>query len=268
MARARNIKPGFFTNEELVELPFSTRLLFIGLWTVADRAGRMEDRPKKIKMAIFPADDVDVDDGLNQLEKAGFLVRYEVDGARYIQILAFDKHQHPHKDEKQSEIPAPGLHGASTVQEPVKNSVNPADSLIPDSLIPDTPIKPPAPAAPAGEYPAEFIEAWDCYPKRPGASKKDAFKAWRARVSQGVSPRVITEGVKRYAAYVVAAKTETNFIKLPATFFGPGDHFKADWTLPNPPRASPTARNDRSGAAAAVFGANTLPAVREVIDAN
>ena len=31
MARARNIKPGFFTNDELVELPFATRLLFIGL---------------------------------------------------------------------------------------------------------------------------------------------------------------------------------------------------------------------------------------------
>ena len=52
MARARNIKPGFFTNDELVELPFATRLLFIGLWTIADREGRMVDRPKKIKMEI------------------------------------------------------------------------------------------------------------------------------------------------------------------------------------------------------------------------
>ena len=55
MARARNIKPGFFLNEELVELPFSTRLLFIGLWTLADRDGRMEDKPKRIKMSLFPA---------------------------------------------------------------------------------------------------------------------------------------------------------------------------------------------------------------------
>ena len=31
MARARNIKPGFFDNEILGELPALTRLLFIGL---------------------------------------------------------------------------------------------------------------------------------------------------------------------------------------------------------------------------------------------
>ena len=44
MARARNIKPGFFKNELLVGLPYEYRLLFIGLWTIADRDGRFEDR--------------------------------------------------------------------------------------------------------------------------------------------------------------------------------------------------------------------------------
>ena len=71
MARARNIKPGFFTNPELAELPFETRLLFAGLWTVADKKGRLEDRPKKIKMQVFPADTVDIDTMLEQLHKAG-----------------------------------------------------------------------------------------------------------------------------------------------------------------------------------------------------
>lgn len=138
MARARNIKPGFFANEELVELPFSTRLLFIGLWTIADRAGRLEDRPKRIKMAIFPADSVDIDAALSDLQDSGFLLRYEHEGERYIQILAFDKHQNPHKDEKQSTIPAPYEHGASTVQAPKPHNANPADSLIPDSLSTDS----------------------------------------------------------------------------------------------------------------------------------
>lgn len=55
MARMRTIKPGFFTDEELVELPFEVRLLFVGLWTLADREGRLTDKPKQIKMAIFPA---------------------------------------------------------------------------------------------------------------------------------------------------------------------------------------------------------------------
>ena len=61
MARARNIKPGFFRNADLAELPIEARLLFIGLWTIADREGRMEDRPKQIKMELFPADSLDCD---------------------------------------------------------------------------------------------------------------------------------------------------------------------------------------------------------------
>lgn len=138
MARARNIKPGFFTNEELVELPFHTRLLFIGLWTLCDRAGRMEDRPKRIKMALFPADEIDVDQSLNELKESGFLVRYEHDGSQYIQVLAFDKHQNPHRDEKHSIIPAPCGHYASTVQCCLEHDANLADSLIPDSPIPDS----------------------------------------------------------------------------------------------------------------------------------
>lgn len=138
MARARNIKPGFFTNEELVELPFATRLLFIGLWTLADREGRLEDKPKRIKMHLFPADDIDVDQALCDLQASGFLKRYEVNGARYIQVLAFRKHQNPHRDEKPSSIPAPDGQSASTVQAPCKPSANPADSPIPDSPIPET----------------------------------------------------------------------------------------------------------------------------------
>ena len=144
MARARNIKPGFFQNEELVELPFETRLLFIGLWTLADRAGRLEDRPKRIKMAVFPADDVDVNSGLDSLASAGFIVRYCVNNEPYIAIPAWEKHQNPHHKEVQSLIPAPDKPEASLGLAPDKPEARPSeavlipDSLIPDSLIPDS----------------------------------------------------------------------------------------------------------------------------------
>lgn len=128
MARARNIKPSFFINEELVELPFSTRLLFIGLWTIADREGRLEDKPKKIKMALFPADNLDIDEAINELQSGGFVKRYTIEENQYIQILAFKKHQNPHIKEPASTIPAPCEHQTSTV---------PA-VLIPDSLLPIT----------------------------------------------------------------------------------------------------------------------------------
>ena len=105
MARARNIKPAFFANEELAELPFEARLLFIGLWTLADREGRLEDRPKRIKMAVFPADNIDVEPSLDGLNRGGLIERYTIDGVSVIQIPNFAKHQRPHVAEKDSEYP-------------------------------------------------------------------------------------------------------------------------------------------------------------------
>lgn len=144
MARARNIKPGFFKNEQLVELSFECRLLFAGLWTLADREGRLEDRPKRIKMEIFPADSVDVDECLTQLHMAGLILRYTVDDARYIAIPQFLKHQNPHHREAASEIPRPpieekpGQPEASPRQALGKPSASRADSLIPDSGFSDS----------------------------------------------------------------------------------------------------------------------------------
>ena len=119
MARARNIKPAFFTNDELVELPFETRLLFIGLWMLADREGRIVDRPKKIKMEIFPADDVDCEKSISLLESSGFIGRYEFGNHRVIEILKFIKHQSPHSTEKDSLLP--DRDGYFTVNERTKN---------------------------------------------------------------------------------------------------------------------------------------------------
>ncbi|EJS0534774.1 hypothetical protein NXF13_004866, partial [Escherichia coli] len=86
MARSRNIKPGFFTNDELAECSPYARLLFAGLWTIADKEGRLDDRPKKIKAMVLPFDDVDCNDLLQQLHSHKFINRYQVNGGSYIQI--------------------------------------------------------------------------------------------------------------------------------------------------------------------------------------
>jgi hypothetical protein len=116
MARCRNLKPSFFTNELLGELPALTRLLFEGLWCYADREGRLEDRPKRLKMQILPYDDHDVDAALAALASGDdpFLIRYEVNGGRYIQIVKFLDNQTPHYTEKPSVIPAPPNYSEST----------------------------------------------------------------------------------------------------------------------------------------------------------
>lgn len=130
MARARNIKPAFFKNEDLAELSFASRLLFIGLWTLADREGRLEDRHKRIRMEIFPGDDVNVDKALQDLHDKRFIVRYVVDGQRYISIPTFLKHQNPHHREPASTIPKPEAGtpwqpGGSPRLDPVSNTTEP-----------------------------------------------------------------------------------------------------------------------------------------------
>lgn len=121
MARARNIKPGLFSNELLVELPAFDRLAFIGLWCLADREGRLEDRVKRIKIELFPCDDYDVDAGLDRLAAAGFISRYQVAGFSVIEIINFQKHQSPHGSEKDSVLP--DINGYLTVYERKKNVV-------------------------------------------------------------------------------------------------------------------------------------------------
>ena len=110
MARTRSIKPSFFDNELLGGLSPLTRLLFIGLWGQADRAGRLEDRPLRLKKNILGYDDVtvaDVDNMLESLNTNGFIIRYQVEDRSYIQVTKFEKHQNPHIKEKPSEIPPP-----------------------------------------------------------------------------------------------------------------------------------------------------------------
>lgn len=108
MARARNLKPGFFKNEDLAECTPWARLCFAGLWTLADREGRLEDRPKRIKGELFAFDNVDVEPLLAELERHHFILRYEAqDGRGLIQVLKFLDHQNPHHREPPSDLPPP-----------------------------------------------------------------------------------------------------------------------------------------------------------------
>ena len=97
-------------------MPFEVRLFFAGLWNFADKAGRLEDRPARLKVKIFPYDKVDIEKCLELLSKPKngtgrpFIQRYEANNERYIQIVAWEKHQKPHHTEQSSQIPpAPPL---------------------------------------------------------------------------------------------------------------------------------------------------------------
>ncbi len=84
------------------------------------------------------------------------------------------------------------------------------------------------------EYSPEFEQAWLAYPKRAGGNLKSAaFKAWKARLNEGVNPETMLEGVKRYAGWVSAmGNSGTQFVKQAVTFFGPDRHFEESWEVP------------------------------------
>lgn len=107
--RSRNLKPGFYKNEELAECSLAARLCFAGLWLLADREGRLEDRPKRIKGELFPFDTFEAGPLLDELHNHGFIVRYRNADGSFIQISKFLEHQNPHYSEKPSVIKPPAL---------------------------------------------------------------------------------------------------------------------------------------------------------------
>ncbi|WP_447765740.1 hypothetical protein [Enterobacter asburiae] len=92
------------------------------------------------------------------------------------------------------------------------------------------------------DYSPAFEEAWQAYPKRSGGNNKlSAFKAWNARIKQGVKPETMLAGVKRYAAFMASeGKIGTSFVKQAATFLGPDRHFDEAWLVETPAVKTPT----------------------------
>ncbi len=139
--RSRNLKPGFFTNEELAACEPMARLLFAGLWCLADREGRLEDRPARIRGQVFPFDAPNMEDLLDQLSKRNFIRRYEVQGTRCISISNFVKHAKPHPDEACANLPKPPEISGDFIRE---TTLTPLPSLPSSSLNPSSLYMPPS----------------------------------------------------------------------------------------------------------------------------
>lgn len=150
--RARNLKPGLFKNEQLGPADPLYTVIFEGLWTLADREGRLEDRPLRIHAEINPyRTALGTEEALGWLCERGFIVRYRVNGQGYIWIPTFLDHQNPHVREPPSKLPPPEkpktdqgngeaqvLHGTSIVPAQGQHKAGPADSPFLDSPFTDS----------------------------------------------------------------------------------------------------------------------------------
>jgi hypothetical protein len=99
--RIRSIKPEFWRSSDISKLSIEDRLLFIGLWSYVDDNGVGVDKLAAIAADLF-ADDIErdapeafarVSRGLQNLAEGDRIIRYTVDGAQYLSITNWGKHQ-------------------------------------------------------------------------------------------------------------------------------------------------------------------------------
>jgi hypothetical protein len=254
MARIRTIKPEFWTDEKLSLLDPLTRLVYVGLWSHADDAGRLVDNLKLLDGLLFPNTDDSCEAPLEILARLGRILRYRhASGQDLIQIVKWNDHQrvdHPNK----YTLPGPE-HAVLTSDSTAKPSGNGKHSrksregvartsrydLRPTTSTNDQYQRPNPTAArktkarAALEVEAAFEQAWQLYPRRSGSNPKlRAHRAWSARIAEGVSPADLLSGVRRYVAHCEAEhKIRTPFVLQAATFFGPERRFEEPWDSSN-----------------------------------
>jgi hypothetical protein len=199
MARARNIKPSFFKNEFLAE------------WTLADRDGRLECRPLRIKAELFPYDNCDIVAMLGQLQARGFVVAYEAGGKKILEIPKFGEHQRCHPEERSEGLPPcedgqavffpgePGNFPANCASFLFPLSSNPLPSSAPTTPAPRARSKPADPlrwtesgwegitdadhaewsqAYPAADLPVELAKAHQWLKANPKKARKSNWRKW------------------------------------------------------------------------------------------
>lgn len=131
MPRARNIKPGFFESEDPAKVGYPQRLLWIALWTLADREGRLEYRAATFKKYAFGFDHVSVEEvagWTDDLFRAGLIDVYEVGSTRVIQCVNFARHQRPHRLDPPSIFPPNSQWSNFSGKTPLPKATFPEDS--------------------------------------------------------------------------------------------------------------------------------------------
>ncbi|AEV86715.1 hypothetical protein ACWT_5698 [Actinoplanes sp. SE50] len=224
MPRIRTVKPDFWKSESIAVLPFRARLFFIGLWTYVDDNGVGLDNFKLIAAELFGLEEDprearnNVREDLARLHAAGRIVRYTVNGKRYLAVVNWNEHQKIDRPGK-ARYPGPEDPGAQHLSsenagqadEPetafATPSREPRETLAPGigkkeqgkeeqgELLPPPPppVRTPAPGA---DDDPNWCKFWDAYPLK--VSKKEARTRYAAAVQKGAKPEDIIAGAESY----------------------------------------------------------------------
>lgn len=94
--RIRSIKPEFWVSESMGRLSRDARLIFVGLWSLADDHGRFRADPRLIAGQLLPYDPDGAEvasRALASLRDEGCITLYEVDRSRYGLVTGWRTHQ-------------------------------------------------------------------------------------------------------------------------------------------------------------------------------
>lgn len=217
MARIRSLHPSQATDEQFVSCGPWARLLALHIRCEADDHGVFEWKPKTIKMRVFPADDVNVEDLLSELVENNQLRDFELDGKHYGVVRNFCRFQRPKKPTYQYPFPNQfrtyvGL--SADGSEPVPHQFPTGGEIAPqmeDVIVEEEEEKKEPPQPPQG---GSFDEFWNVYPHRGKLPdpKKPAREKFERKVRDGTDPQEIIAGAKRYAELVSAEGIEERLV--------------------------------------------------------
>ena len=143
MARRRMIDPNIWESEDFSSLSMMERLLWVGMFSLADDEGRGRASASYLNIKVFPydrLDDEEIEKGINHIKDVMSVTLYRNGDKRYYQMDHWDEWQsisHP----TPSKIPSP-LHEDSRVA-PEYSRVSPEDSRVSleDSILSQVNIK-------------------------------------------------------------------------------------------------------------------------------
>jgi hypothetical protein len=170
----------------------------------------------------------DVAGYLSELEDAGVFSR-DGEGTIYSRRMQRDV-------EKEAKDKANGGKGGN----PALKGVNPPDKSVVKAQIPEARDQKESTEASASVL-VGFDDFWSAFPKRNGnSSRKNAESRYRSAIKAGISPSLILDGAKRYAAHCLATgKSGSSFVKTAEAWLN-GRYWESVYG--EEPRAGPAPR--------------------------
>lgn len=220
----RIIKDSIRTSDTINSLGWFEECLFYRLIVSCDDYGRFDGRTAIIKGTCFPLKDSvtvkSLDDALSKLVTAGLVSYYEVDGKPYLSLPTWEHHQNVRAHKSKYPSPEDGNMNTSEYR------CNQMQSDVPENPNPNpNPIRNTNNNVRAcdDKYSKAFEELWSAYPRK--REKANAYKCYKARLSDGFSEDELLTAVKRYADECSRNKTEQKYIKHGSTFLSANTPF-------------------------------------------